>query len=961
MLEAILKLLVFKVCYYIETGLCWLIGILMELFEVFAGLEPVTYNGRQSYLINVFFSNKAISNVYWGMAVIGMVLIFVFAGWAVIRKMFDVDGKQQQSMGQIIWSAIRSLFLIVGLTLVVNVVISATSILMRQVDYIFNNAYHLDQPRERDFTDEEYAAMGRILATIGNYSMIPNANNRYNINLCFNDIRSDMLFLQNQGVFRYSYYEKQDGVVVESWQSVLSKIAKSANLTQDLKIDVYNDSVASAITAAMDYLRSNGKPVPVEHIVASYTVTERAHLDRMVFLLGTMRAAKNDAYNEHPGFDDPLRGPYYYAQDRSIYNYDQVDEDFDIGFKTDYILVWLAAVALIFNLVIIILNCVARIFNLMLLYIIAPPFIASSPLDNGGKFKQWTTAFIIQSLSVFGTVIAMQLLLLYLPIVCSPELVLFKDRPLLNVIAQFMLVFGGIEAAKKAGSLVTGILADQAGMEAIRSGDMSGAANRMVNSAAGVAKGALGVAAGVAGFALAPVTNTIKRPFKAAGDYWRKLGTGGSQNRAEKSLKDEIARNKAAEKMRQSGHPDAKYLNGGSGGGSNPSSTPPPSSTPTPSSTPSQNNPNNDTTPKPPPPVPRGKPAQAGRSFDSNDAGRPAPKKGGSMDNLRQQAGFDQPSAAPAPAREHSGGSNRPTLDSEPRQAPANNNPANRPEVQNRGGNRRGGGGQGGGGGGGGQGGGGGGGGAASQRRRALSQTSARRGNENTAPRKSNGTNNRSLNNQAPQNNAPERRRDAPPERNRQGNERQNRFDRPQGGQVNNLRRVDPRDDRPRNDLPNNDRGNDLPQNDRLNDDRGNDVPQNDRMGNDRQNDVPGNDRRNELPRNERINNEQQNDIPGNDRGNEVPRNDRINNDRGNELPRNDRRNIERQNEVPRNDRRNDLPRNDQGNVPRQNVPNNNLNDNSGQRPAAVPPQIPRQPRRGRFNDLPDNRHDRRQ
>ena len=209
LLESILKLLVFRLFYYLEKALCWLVGILMELFEVFAGLEPVTYNGREDYLINIFFSNKAISNIYWGMAVIGMILIFVFTGWAVIRKLFDAEGKQQQSMGQIIWGAVKSLFLIIGLTLVVNVVIYATSILMRQVDYIFNNAYHLDQPMEREFSDEEYAAMGRILATIGNYSMISTANNRYNINLCFNDIRSDMLFLQDQGVFNYSYYKKE--------------------------------------------------------------------------------------------------------------------------------------------------------------------------------------------------------------------------------------------------------------------------------------------------------------------------------------------------------------------------------------------------------------------------------------------------------------------------------------------------------------------------------------------------------------------------------------------------------------------------------------------------------------------------------------------------------------------------------------------------------------------------------
>ena len=573
MLESILNATIFKLFYYLERALCWLIGIIMELFEVFAGLEPVSYNGQEDYLINIFFSNKAINNVYWGMAIIGMILIFAFTGWAVIRKMFDLEGRQQQSMGQIIWSAIRSLFLIVGLTLIVSVVLYATGVLMRQVDYIFNNAYHLNQAKEREFSDEEYAAMGRVLATIGNYSMVPNSDNRYNLNLCFNDIRSDMYFLQQQGIFEYSYNATDaDGNSLDSWQSVLSQIARSSDLRQDVSVDVYHEGVARSISAAMVYLQTSDIPLPLEKGRNDYVVTERTHLDRMIFLLGTFRAAKNSAYNEHPSLDDALRGPYFYEENRSIYNYDNVNSDFNIGFETDYLLVWFAAIALIFNLVVVILNCVARIFNMLLLYIIAPPFIASAPLDNGGKFRQWCTAFTIQSLSVFGTVIAMQLLLIYLPIVASPELVLFKNRPLLNGIAQFVLVYGGSEAAKKAGSLVTGILADQAGMEAIRSGDMSGAAGRVINRATSAVSAAGGAALGVAGFALAPVTNLAKRPFNSLANAWRNLGSGNAQARADKAIQEEVNKNKAIERYMLRHPEDAKYLgrSGGGGRGGNP-------------------------------------------------------------------------------------------------------------------------------------------------------------------------------------------------------------------------------------------------------------------------------------------------------------------------------------------------------------------------------------------------------
>ncbi len=594
LLEGILNATLFKLFYFIETGLCRIIGVLSELFEVFAGLEKASYNGKYDYLVNIFFSNKAISNIYWGMALIGIVLTIGFTLWAVIKKMFDASGKVQESHGQILTSAFRSTFLILGLTIIMTVVVNGTNILMQQVDYIFNNAYHLDQPEERSFTEEEYSTMGRILLKIGNYSLVSSKNNRYNLNICYNDIRGDLQTLQRLGVFDYSYYKTdENGNVVESWQSVLAKIAKASDLSQDVKVDLYNESVAEALTEAMDYLKNNGQVVPVEKVSRTYTKDEHAHLDRMIFLLGTLHAARNSEYNKSPALDDALRGPYYYAEGGNIYNFNQVDSDFNIGFPTEYLVVFIAAIAIVFDLVVIILNCIARIFNLLFLYIIAPPIIAAAPLDNGGKFKQWTTAFLVQALSVFGTVIAMRLLLIYLPIVMDPQFVLFENS-LLNMFAKFMLVFGGFEVAKKATALLTGILADSAGWQSISAGDMSSSAGKVVGAATGAAKMGLGVAKGAAkrglgvvGFAAKPLTNAISQPFKDAADKWSKLGTGGQEKRMEQQISDAKARESYA-----ASHPGtAKYLgvdNNSSGNNPGPAPGPGPG-------------PGNDHNPVPPP------------------------------------------------------------------------------------------------------------------------------------------------------------------------------------------------------------------------------------------------------------------------------------------------------------------------------------------------------------------------
>ena len=569
LLESVLHATIFRLFYYIERMLCWIIQILYEMFEIFAGLVRVEYNGDTDYLINIFFSNRAVSNLYWGMALIGIVLTFGFTIAAVVRKMFDASGKQQQSLGQIIWGGIRSIIIILGMTAIMTVVLNGTGVLMQQINYLFTDPYNLHLPDERTFTGEEYAAMGRVLSTIGNYSVVDSKDNRYNMNLCFNDIRGDMYYLQQQGVFDYSYYEEdEEGNPKQSWQSVLAKIASSCNLKQDVKVDMYNDGVSRSIGEAMKYLKTTAEPRPLETIKKKSFAYNEAHLDRMIFLMGTFRAAKNsDAYNKNPAFNDPLRGQYYYEEGKSIYSFENVDSDFDIGFRTDYLLVWIAAVAIIFDLVVIILNCVARIFNMLFLYLIAPPVIAAQPFDNGGKTKQWMTAFLVQSLSVFGTVIAMRLLLLFLPMVESPEFVLFKSNPILNAFAKVVLIYGGFEAAKKSSSILTGILADSAGWQSVQAGDMSGSAAKALGTATAVGK-AVGVKAlGVASLAAKPVTNLVSRPFKSLAKHYAGLGTGKATTESGK-IKEQVAHEAKVNKAREQYNKEHGISDGRTSGGS---------------------------------------------------------------------------------------------------------------------------------------------------------------------------------------------------------------------------------------------------------------------------------------------------------------------------------------------------------------------------------------------------------
>ena len=478
--QLILYNIVYRILYYIAIAFCKLIYILDMLTEAFTGSRKVWFDGDTKFLVNIFFQNHAVTNIYWAMALLGVIFAFAFAVIAVIRRIFDLRDKDQRSLGQILGDLGKTLLLILSMNIIIIIVLNTTNVLMQQIDYIFSNAEILDKPREIYFTEEQYAAMGRCLNTLGNYSLNPSADSRYNINACFNEMRGDLDFLKRQGVFDFYYDTTENGtnLTVPTWQSVLQKIANSADLQKDLKMDSFNESTYNAVKDGMRELQNNQNLRPLSYYKRNYTAKrEHIPLDRYLFLVCTYQAAKNEAYNQNPELSDPIRGPYYYG-DKSIYDLKQVNEDFDIAVGAfNYLIMYFLGCVLVWDLAVIVMTCVTRIFNMLMLYLISPLVFAVEPLDDGAKRKQWVTAFLVQSMGIFGTIVAMRVLMIFIPIIMSPQLTIFKGDgigyALLDVAAKVILIYGGFEAVKKANGIITGILADSAGWQSIQAGDMS--------------------------------------------------------------------------------------------------------------------------------------------------------------------------------------------------------------------------------------------------------------------------------------------------------------------------------------------------------------------------------------------------------------------------------------------------------------------------------------------------------
>lgn len=471
--------------YAVTSAFLKLVQMLYSIFSVFSGISKIRYDGNSTYLTNIFFENEAISGVYWGMVMLSIVLMFVFAIISVIRKMYDLGDRQQHSIGQILGGCFKSVLVMITMTAVITSGITLTNELIRRVNYIFDKNKALLQQDEIVFTDEQFATMARIYNTIGNYSLNPSYTQRFNLNSCYNELRGDLSYLQSQGVFDLVYPDMTGDVKDPTWQSELQKLVQTANPNLELKMDPYYTAIYDVLEEIMKLLRTDPEFFPVERIKNEYAYqSTTVSLDRILFLTGTMDAAINSAYNENPAIDDGLRGAFYTGE-KSIYSQTDVSHAFRMGITgINYVMILFLTYHVLRSLYHCILNCGARLINMVGLYLIAPPIAAVIPLDDGQKFREWITSMVIQAFGIFGNIIPMRLLILFVPMILDSKLVLLPNT-MLNLVAKVILIVALIESFEKFGGILTGILANSAGSAAIRASGLDEEADKLFDSTIG--------------------------------------------------------------------------------------------------------------------------------------------------------------------------------------------------------------------------------------------------------------------------------------------------------------------------------------------------------------------------------------------------------------------------------------------------------------------------------------------
>jgi hypothetical protein len=248
----------------------------------------------------------------------------------------------------------------------------------------------------------------------------------------------------------------------------------------------------------------------VMRAVYDATQNEGMSVADTLFQISAMKANKNSSHNlsSTQTFTTGMRAQFNGGGWKDI---DKVGNNFAYE-KIDYLLGYGLSIFMIFILATIAFTFVQRIFEIMMLYIAAPFFVSSMPLDDGQKFKAWQNLFIGKLVSGMGVIVMVNLYLIAVAFLMGPDIVLdtrslntsatgvAADFQTYDYLMKIIFVVGGAIAVKNGGSLLTSIVDYQAGMQEQTTMAQTGATvSRAGMFAGGMALGATATVVGTVG------------------------------------------------------------------------------------------------------------------------------------------------------------------------------------------------------------------------------------------------------------------------------------------------------------------------------------------------------------------------------------------------------------------------------------------------------------------------------
>ena len=128
----------------------------------------------------------------------------------------------------------------------------------------------------------------------------------------------------------------------------------------------------------------------------------------------------------------------------------------------DFIFSWITGIALLLVLTSALVQFVDRAISIGVLFLVSPFSVASSVLDDGGRFKLWREQVVLKFLSGYGIILYLNIYCLLISLI-MPSNVIFFENTFLNNIFKLLIIIGGGFAMQRASALIGNLIGPGAG------------------------------------------------------------------------------------------------------------------------------------------------------------------------------------------------------------------------------------------------------------------------------------------------------------------------------------------------------------------------------------------------------------------------------------------------------------------------------------------------------------------
>ncbi|MDR2634893.1 MAG: hypothetical protein LBC13_02815 [Clostridiales bacterium] len=124
---------VFDLIYLFQSGICVVVDFIVITFYKLSGLENVTIDGNKTDLLSHFIETPAIRTAFFGVFLVGVILLFVFVLIAIIRSEY-ADAQHKRTKGQILVKAGQSFIIFLIIPFLLSAGILLTNAVMSAID-----------------------------------------------------------------------------------------------------------------------------------------------------------------------------------------------------------------------------------------------------------------------------------------------------------------------------------------------------------------------------------------------------------------------------------------------------------------------------------------------------------------------------------------------------------------------------------------------------------------------------------------------------------------------------------------------------------------------------------------------------------------------------------------------------------------------------------------------------------